>query len=42
VTEEYDPASPDERGVCWADARVKHLWSTDNPILSERDAAACS
>jgi dTDP-4-dehydrorhamnose 3,5-epimerase len=42
VTEEYDPADPDERGVCWADERVKHLWSTDTPILSPRDAAACS
>jgi dTDP-4-dehydrorhamnose 3,5-epimerase len=42
VTEEYDPASPDEHGLCWADARVKHLWSTDDPILSERDATACS
>jgi dTDP-4-dehydrorhamnose 3,5-epimerase len=42
VTEEYDPADPDEHGVCWADARVKHLWSTDTPILSVRDAAACS
>ncbi len=42
VTEEYDAAAPDEHGVCWADPRVKHLWSTQNPILSERDAAACS
>jgi dTDP-4-dehydrorhamnose 3,5-epimerase len=42
VTEEYDPRQPDERGVCWADPRVKHLWSTGSPILSERDAAACS
>ena len=42
VTEEYDPANPDEHGVGWADPRVKHLWSTDSPILSERDAAACS
>jgi dTDP-4-dehydrorhamnose 3,5-epimerase len=42
VTEEYDPSDPDERGVCWADERVKHLWSTTSPILSERDAAACS
>ncbi|HEX6700126.1 MAG TPA: dTDP-4-dehydrorhamnose 3,5-epimerase family protein [Gaiellaceae bacterium] len=42
VTEEYDPADPDERGVCWKDERVKHLWSTTSPILSERDAAACS
>ena len=41
VTAEYDPADPDERGVCWADPRVKHLWSTQSPILSARDAAAC-
>ncbi len=41
VTEEYDPADPDEQGVCWADPRVKHLWSTDAPILSPRDLAAC-
>jgi len=42
VTEEYDAAAPDEHGVCWADERVKHLWSTSDPILSERDRAACS
>jgi dTDP-4-dehydrorhamnose 3,5-epimerase len=42
VTEEYDPADPDENGVCWNDARVVHLWSTQSPVLSERDAAACS
>ena len=42
VTAEYDPADPDEWGICWADPRVKHLWSTTSPILSERDAAACS
>jgi dTDP-4-dehydrorhamnose 3,5-epimerase len=42
VTEEYDAASPDEHGLCWADKRVKHLWSTSEPILSERDNAACS
>ena len=24
VTEEYDPANPDEQGICWADPRVKH------------------
>ncbi len=41
VTEEYDAADPDEHGVCWADPRVKHLWSTETPILSERDLAAC-
>ena len=42
VTEEYDPARPDEQGVCWNDPRVKDLWSTQSPILSERDLAACS
>jgi dTDP-4-dehydrorhamnose 3,5-epimerase len=42
VTEEYDTDEPDEHGLCWNDDRVKHLWSTDRPILSERDAAACS
>ncbi len=42
VTEEYDPDDPDEHGVCWADPRVKHLWSTQSPILSARDLAACS
>ena len=31
VTEEYDPADPDEQGICWADPRVKHLWSTRHP-----------
>jgi len=39
VTEEYDPADPDEHGVPWNDERVAHLWSTQSPILSERDAA---
>jgi dTDP-4-dehydrorhamnose 3,5-epimerase len=42
VTEEYDPTDPDEHGLCWADPRVKHLWSTQTPIVSPRDAAACS
>jgi dTDP-4-dehydrorhamnose 3,5-epimerase len=42
VTEEYDADRPDEHGVCWADPRVVHLWSTKSPILSERDLAACS
>jgi dTDP-4-dehydrorhamnose 3,5-epimerase len=37
VTEEYDAANPDEHGVPWDDPRVKHLWSTPSPILSERD-----
>ena len=34
VTEEYDPADPDEHGISWSDPRVRHLWSTDTPILS--------
>ena len=42
VTEEFDPARPDEHGVCWSDPRVVDLWSTRSPILSERDSAACS
>jgi len=42
VTEEFDATNPDEHGVCWNDPRVKHLWSTQSPTLSERDAAACS
>ena len=42
VTEEYDADLPDEHGLCWSDERVKHLWSTSEPILSERDRAACS
>jgi dTDP-4-dehydrorhamnose 3,5-epimerase len=40
VTEEYDPSDPDERGIPWDDQRVAHLWSTETPILSPRDAAA--
>ena len=39
VTEEYDAEDPDEHEVRWDDPRVKHLWSTESPILSERDAA---
>jgi dTDP-4-dehydrorhamnose 3,5-epimerase len=42
VTEEYDPADPDEHGVPWNDPRVEHLWSTRTPILSPRDAAVAS
>ena len=42
VTEEYDPADPDEHGVPWDDPRVVDLWSTRSPILSARDAAAAS
>jgi dTDP-4-dehydrorhamnose 3,5-epimerase len=40
VTEEYDPADPDEHEIPWDDPRVKDLWSTTSPILSERDLAA--
>jgi dTDP-4-dehydrorhamnose 3,5-epimerase len=40
VTREYDPAEPDEHGVPWDDPRVRHLWSTQSPILSERDRRA--
>ena len=40
VTEEYDPADPDEHGLPWDDPRVIDLWSTASPILSERDQSA--
>jgi dTDP-4-dehydrorhamnose 3,5-epimerase len=40
VTQEYDPADPDEHGIPWNDPRVVDLWSTRSPILSERDAAS--
>jgi dTDP-4-dehydrorhamnose 3,5-epimerase len=40
VTEEYDPADPDERGIPWNDPRVADLWSTSSPILSARDSRA--
>ena len=40
VTQEYDPADPDENEIPWNDPRVKDLWSTQSPILSQRDAAA--
>ena len=40
VTEEYDPADPDEHGIAWDDPRVVHLWSTASPILSARDTPA--
>ena len=38
VTEEYDPADPDEHNVPWDDPRVRHVWSTRSPILSARDS----
>ena len=37
VSEEYDISDPDEHGVPWDDSRVRDLWSTRSPILSERD-----
>jgi dTDP-4-dehydrorhamnose 3,5-epimerase len=40
VTREYDPTDPDEHGIPWDDPRVKGLWSTDTPILSERDTSS--
>ena len=40
VTEEYDRDDPDEHEVPWDDPRVINLWSTESPILSERDAAS--
>jgi dTDP-4-dehydrorhamnose 3,5-epimerase len=40
VTREYDPTDPDEKGIPWDDARIKHLWSSQSPILSERDASS--
>jgi dTDP-4-dehydrorhamnose 3,5-epimerase len=38
VTEEYDPADPDEHGIPWNDPRIVDLWSTSSPILSARDS----
>ena len=40
VTEEYDAAAPDENTLPWDDERVRHLWSTTSPVLSERDASS--
>jgi len=42
VTEEYDPADPDEHEIPWDDSRVRRLWRTQSPILSSRDQAAAS
>jgi dTDP-4-dehydrorhamnose 3,5-epimerase-like enzyme len=42
VTEEYDADDPDEHEVPWNDPRIRHLWSTQSPILSQRDAAAAA
>jgi dTDP-4-dehydrorhamnose 3,5-epimerase len=40
VTEEYDAANPDEHGIPWNDPRVRHIWSTQSPLLSARDASS--
>jgi dTDP-4-dehydrorhamnose 3,5-epimerase len=40
VTQEYDRDDPDEHEIPWNDPRVAHLWSTESPILSERDAVS--
>ena len=40
VTEEYDPADPDEHQIPWDDERVCHVWSTSSPVLSARDASS--
>jgi dTDP-4-dehydrorhamnose 3,5-epimerase len=40
VTEEYDPADPDENNFPWNDPRVVDLWSTRSPLLSDRDRSA--
>jgi dTDP-4-dehydrorhamnose 3,5-epimerase len=40
VTEEYDRDDPDEHGIRWDDPRVRHLWSTTSPILSQRDESS--
>jgi dTDP-4-dehydrorhamnose 3,5-epimerase len=39
VTAEYDPSHPDEHEIPWDDPRVRDVWSTRSPILSERDKA---
>ena len=40
VTEEYDAVDPDEHGIPWDDERVRHLWKTTSPILSDRDTSS--
>ena len=40
VTAEYDPSDADERSIPWDDPRVRDVWSTRSPILSERDRAS--
>jgi dTDP-4-dehydrorhamnose 3,5-epimerase len=40
VTNEYDPSDADELSIPWDDPRVRDVWSTRSPILSERDRAS--
>ena len=40
VTAEYDPSDADEHRIPWDDPRVRDVWSTRSPILSERDRAS--
>jgi len=42
VSEEYDATDADEHGLPWDDPRVRDLWSTKSPILSERDTPPSS
>jgi dTDP-4-dehydrorhamnose 3,5-epimerase len=37
VTAEFDPLEPDEHEIPWDDPRVRGMWKTRSPILSERD-----
>jgi dTDP-4-dehydrorhamnose 3,5-epimerase len=37
VTREYDSDDPDEHEIAWDDPRIRHVWSTQSPILSSRD-----
>jgi dTDP-4-dehydrorhamnose 3,5-epimerase len=40
ATSEYDSADPDEHRIPWNDPRVKKIWSTQSPILSQQDRAS--
>ena len=37
VSEEYDPADPDELGIAWDDPELGIDWGDELPVLSERD-----
>jgi dTDP-4-dehydrorhamnose 3,5-epimerase len=40
ATAEYEPTNPDEHRIAWDDPRVKTVWRTRSPILSQRDLAS--